>query len=219
MSLTLYRIFSEEDALKLRDAALAMEWRPAHARTEYGSEHIKRNLELVIKPEIAPLVGTLQKAIFYNQAFQEEHFPYKILPPIVNRYNVDSPEFKRHGDSALLAGEIRTDISCTLFLTPPDQYEGGVLTTEGGLRVKGEAGTAVVYDGGQPHWVTPVTSGERICAVTWIQSYIRDPQKRRMLAEMRRIIDNLGKHREDWEDEYTSLGIVQSNLIRMWMEQ
>ena len=210
---------SEEDAKILRDTALKMEWRSGRARTEYGDKHIKKNQELVIVPEYAPMAKQLQDALRYNEAIFEEFMPYKIMPPIINRYNTDSPFFGRHGDSALVGdGQVRSDVSCTIFLTSPENYEGGELIIKDKYSVKGPAGTAFVYDGGQPHWVTPVTRGERVSAVTWMQSYIRSPQRRQLMSELTQVLKNLEKQREDWDAEYTSLGLVKSNLLRMWME-
>lgn len=219
MALVLYRVLSEDDALALRDAALKMEWRFGRARTEYGDKHIKKNQELVIVPEYAPMAQKLQDSLRYNESIFETYMPYKIMPPIINRYNVESPFFGRHGDSALVAdGTVRSDLSCTIFLTPPEEYEGGELVVEDKFKVKGPVGTAVIYDGGQPHWVSPVTSGDRVSAVTWMQSYIRDPRQRQILSEMTQVLKNMEQRREDWDDEYTSLGLIKSNLLRMWME-
>ena len=110
-------------------------------------------------------------------------------------------------------GSTRTDLSCTVFLSDPNSYEGGELVVNGEA-VKGRAGEAIVYDCGSIHEVAEVTEGERICAVTWIQSRIRDMSKRKLVSEYRRFVEQL----KGQPEMYLEAGRFNSALLRMWSE-
>jgi PKHD-type hydroxylase len=150
--------------------------------------------------------------------------PLRVFPPLFNRYG-HGQSFGTHVDNAIrqAAGtphRIRTDLSATLFLTAPDEYEGGVLTIEdrfGVQSVKLPAGHMVLYPASSLHHVTPVTGGERIAAFFWIQSMIRDDGKRTLLFDLDNAIQSLGR------DVPGHAGVIQltgvyHNLIRRWAE-
>jgi PKHD-type hydroxylase len=110
--------------------------------------------------------------------------------------------------------KIRTDLACTLFLN--DDYDGGELCANG-LSVKGEPGTCVVYECWRPHWVNPVTRGERICAITWMQSAIRDATQREVLNLFQSVLKEVDRTSNEARF-YPRLSALYGKLIRMWME-
>ena len=223
MSFNTYQLLTEESALEVLVKISDMEWHQGKARTEMATGTIKQNLELKATDDLhaKQLLTGIQRVLVDNDEIRRELLLKQTLTPKFNRYTVDSPEYKRHGDSAVMGGRVRTDLSCTIFLTPTSEYDGGVLCIEDGfggkVEIRGEPGSCVVYDGGNPHWVTPVTRGERICAVTWIESHVRDSNQREIITSLNRVLRKMEPDSK-WGEEYTSLGIISGKLMRMWME-
>lgn len=148
-------------------------------------------------------------------------FLHKGKLPQFNKYT-GGGAYHRHSDSAFIGSpEIRTDLSLTIFLNDPSEYDGGELTLEqpsGEVRrIKEEKGTLVCYPSGVLHYVTPVTRGARIAAITWLQSYIRSPQQRELLASLVALSSRI-KASEGMSQTYTELISIQNNLLRMWSE-
>jgi PKHD-type hydroxylase len=129
-------------------------------------------------------------------------------------------KYGAHADAAYIelpGGSLRSDISCTVFLNDPDSYEGGGLKVRLGdkdLLFKLQPGEAILYPSDSLHQVEPVTKGERLVAVTFIQSRIADPFKRYMLFELNEIAALEGLKMEN--DNFQRLQVVQQNLLRMW---
>ena len=119
------------------------------------------------------------------------------------------------------APEIRSDMSVTIFLSDPGEYDGGELTLEypsGEVRrVKEAKGTLVCYPSGVLHYVTPVTRGTRHAAVTWLHSFIRTPQQRDLLASVVTLSERM-REQEGLSENYMELVSIQNNLLRMWSE-
>ncbi len=135
--------------------------------------------------------------------------------------------YNKHTDAPFMH-ETRTDLACTMFLTDPDSYEGGELCIEQPngaiIKHKGKKGDCIIYDCGAPHWVTPVTKGERICGIAWIQSNVRDPRKREVLHDMYTMCNEM-EPLVDYKDEeckyrkwFVYLGKTHGNLMRFWVE-
>jgi PKHD-type hydroxylase len=143
----------------------------------------------------------------------EDNFVSEMLVPKFNRYGVGDA-YRSHADAGFMGKRLRTDLACTLFLN--DDYEGGELCANG-FEVKGEPGVAVVYECWRPHEVRPVTRGERICAITWMQSYIRDSSQREVLGYMRSVMAGINRQTDE-ERHWAPLTAVYGKLIRMWME-
>lgn len=141
-------------------------------------------------------------------------FPKVVLPMRFNRYRIGA-HYSAHADSPfmdLASGmRVRTDLSCTLFLT--DDYEGGELCFNG-LQFKGKVGQAIVYPADTIHQVMPVTRGERICAITWIESEVKDREQREALDVLRRTIGEL----KEFSPIQTELAAVYGRLLRKWLE-
>lgn len=187
-----------------------------------AARRVKNNQELGLDPErLGLLIRILMSAMGHNPAFQFGALPRKVSDPIFARYQAGMTYGDHVDDPIMGAGpRFRTDVSMTVFLCNPQTYEGGELvvrTSFGEKRVKLNAGDAVVYPSSSIHRVAEVTRGERLVALFWIQSYVRDPAQRELLYE-------LGLAREyllDVEPEAPATQYVDrsyANLMRMWCE-
>lgn len=160
-------------------------------------------------------------ALNRNPAFRRLALPKRIARPLISRYGAGM-SYGLHVDDAMMAGgELRSDISLTVFLNDPDQYEGGELVIHGGgsggTMVKGDAGSAVIYPANTLHRVADVTSGERRVAVAWCQSLVRGAEQRAILADMAKVRDLLFSTAPDAE-ETDAAARSYSNLLRLWAE-
>ncbi|MDN5862251.1 MAG: Fe2+-dependent dioxygenase [Salinisphaera sp.] len=188
----------------------------------YRAGRVKANLQLrKDAPETNELGRLVIEALQRSKSFNELALPYKVARPLFSRY-LPGMEYGFHVDSAVMKKPepLRTDISVTVFLNDPADYQGGELVIQnpyGEQRAKLNAGDAVLYPTSALHRVAPVTEGQRLVAVTWLQSYIRDPARREILADLNRITRALHHHAPD--DVGADLaGKVHSNLYRMWCE-
>lgn len=155
-----------------------------------------------------------------NAAFQRAAMPRTIQKPLFSRYR-EGMEYGLHVDDATMGPDaMRTDVSVTVFLSQPWDYEGGELEIHspfGIEQVKYPAGAAVVYPSSTLHRVLPVTKGERLAAVTWVQSKIRDAGRREMIGDLDRVRRRLTEI--DPESEETDLAFkCHANLLRLWIE-
>jgi PKHD-type hydroxylase len=161
----------------------------------------------------------LLEAFYRSPEFAEFAFPQMIAPPMITRYR-PGMKYGAHADAAYIelpGASLRSDISCTIFLNDPDTYEGGALNIRLGdsnLTFKLQPGEAIIYPSDSLHQVEPVTKGERLVAITFIQSRIADPFKRYMLFELNEIAALEGEAMDN--DNFQRLQLVQQNLLRMW---
>ena len=169
----------------------------------------------------ALILGALQRdALFFSAAL-----PRRIFNPLFNRYGGDTNAFGPHVDGAVLhsasSGEwVRTDISCTVFLSDPTSYDGGELQIEdtyGMHSIKLNAGDLVIYPATSLHQVTPITRGVRVASFFWIQSLIRDDAQRAMLFDLDNAIQTLNQTDADATARRTLIGVYH-NLMRQWSE-
>ena len=167
------------------------------------------------------LDGIILEALRENAEFQQVAVPRSLRNPLISRYK-PGMQYGLHVDNALMGGarKERSDLSVTVFLNDPSEYRGGELTISnhwGAQEIKLPAGEAVVYPSSTLHRVNPVTEGERIAAVTWVQSYVRSAEHREVLYDLKRIVDKLTKSAP--EDPETDLAHkTYSNLLRMWSD-
>lgn len=213
----MHSLLSQEAAARVVAALQSIPWTVGRARTKELTGTVKRNEEiLATTPAAKELLTAIGQKLRAHPGIQLEALPKAVHMPKFNRHR-DGGEYRKHTDAPWM-GEVRTDLSCTLFLSDPSTYDGGELCIEapGGLqRIKGQAGECFIYDCGSPHWVEPVTRGERICAVTWIQSRIRDKEQRRMLTDFRK---DLAEVESVNPDLFLRFGKHYSALMRRWME-
>jgi PKHD-type hydroxylase len=161
----------------------------------------------------------LMRAFGRSEEFRECAFPVMIAPPLITRYH-PGMQYGLHGDAAFIqlpGATIRSDLSCTIFLNDPDSYEGGSLRIRLGdsdLRFKLKAGEAIVYPSDTLHEVEPVTKGERLVAITFIQSRVPDPTRRNLLFELNEVAALEGLKME--QESFSRLQLIQANLLRLW---
>ena len=219
-------------AVLTRDQVAAMRaqldqsgWVDGRATVGQQGAQVKRNRQL---PEAAPLARELGQvvlaALAANPLFFAAALPLRIVPPLFNRYGVGEA-YGAHVDGAVRqvpgsALPLRTDVSATLFLSQPDEYEGGelvVIDMYGAHEVKLAAGDMIVYPSSSVHKVEPVTRGERICSFFWVQSMVRDDARRAMLLELDQTIQRLRARLGDCDDT-VALTSHYHNLLRQWAE-
>lgn len=215
------------------DAALVQRFRTALANAEWIdgvvtagslSRAVKHNQQL---DEAAPLAISLGNDILrrlgHHPGFLSAALPERIYPPKFNRY-ADGGEYGTHVDGAIMRiaaadQTLRSDLSATLFLTDPEDYEGGELQIEtpfGAQSVKLPAGSMVLYPSSSLHRVTPVTRGARVCAFFWIQSMVRDESARTLLYDLDRSIQSLSARTAPDDHDIVALTGVYHNLLRRW---
>ena len=164
----------------------------------------------------------LQAALVRSEELMNFAFPVKIAPPLITRYQ-PAMKYGFHTDVAFMqvpTGGLRSDLSCTIFISEPESYEGGSLHIQLGdaeLRFKLKPGEAIVYPSDTFHEVEPVTKGERLVAVTFIQSRIPDPFRRNLLFNLNEVaaLEGLNMSHEN----FSRLQLVQAQLLRYWGEQ
>lgn len=183
-----------------------------------AARQVKSNEQLASGAEIDTVRRIVGKALHGHQLYTAFAQPKAITRMLVSRYT-QGMEYGTHVDDALMGGR-RTDLSFTLFLTPPQDYEGGELIIEdmgGENAVKLDAGNAVIYPTGALHRVAPVISGQRLAVVGWIRSLVRRADQREILFDLdvtsRAIFERDGK-----TPVYDTLAKTRSNLLRMWAE-
>lgn len=189
----------------------------------FAASRVKRNEEMRQEPERMQLLARiLMASLGHNERFRFAVLPHRVADPIFARYR-PGMTYGDHVDDPIMGSSgprFRSDVSMTLFLSEPDAYEGGDLemrTSFGDQRVKLPAGDAVVYPSSSLHQVAEVTAGERLVALTWIQSYVRDPAQRELLFELNQAREVLLK--EAPEAEHTALvDRSYANLVRMWSD-
>jgi PKHD-type hydroxylase len=168
------------------------------------------------------LGGLNRHAVFFSAAL-----PKRVFPPLFNRYGGASNAFGDHVDNAIrfLPGgqgdRIRTDVSCTLFLANPDEYDGGELTVEdtfGPQRIKLPAGDMVLYPGTSVHRVEPVTRGHRVASFFWLESMVRSDEQRRLLFDMDSHLMRLRTAVGETDPAVIGLTGTYHNLLRLWAD-
>jgi PKHD-type hydroxylase len=163
----------------------------------------------------------LKQALARSSEFLEFAFPVALAPPMMTRYK-PGMKYGAHADAAFIqlpGATIRSDLSCTIFLNDPKDYEGGELQLRLGdaeLRFKLKPGQAIVYPSDALHQVVPVTKGERLVAITFIQSRIQDPFRRNMLYELNEVAALEGLKMDP--ENFGRLQLIQQNLLRYWSD-
>ena len=205
---------------KIRQAIGEAAFKDGKLTAGYRAKRVKNNLQLDKDAPGAQEVKNLVLAgLKRNKAFQIAALPRTIRPPLISRYQ-EGMNYGRHVDDALMPGEpkVRSDLSITVFLSSPEDYDGGELVMDspfGRQEVKLPAGAAVVYPSSTLHRVAPVTRGERLAAVTWARSYVRDAAQRELLHDLHAVQKKMAAAMPD-EPETDLAFKTYSNLLRMW---
>ncbi|PPD41280.1 MAG: Fe2+-dependent dioxygenase [Methylobacter sp.] len=219
-------LLSPQALQQCRDVLADAQWTDGRVTAGTQSAQVKNNWQL---PEQSPhcqaLRPVIADALNQNPLFLSAALPKRIFPPLFNRYEGMHNTFGNHIDNAIrycpVTGQrIRTDLSATVFLSDPDSYGGGELVIEdtyGQHAVKLAAGDMVLYPGSSLHRVEPVTSGVRMAAFFWIESLVRETERRRLLFEMDMAIVELRSTQGDCPPAINLTGCYH-NLLRMWAE-
>ncbi|MDN3918919.1 Fe2+-dependent dioxygenase [Roseateles violae] len=226
MLLKIANVLSPQALQEARELLARARWQDGRATAGAQAATVKNNEQLPAGSEEArALQALVLQALEKHPLFFSATLPKRVLPPLFNRYAGASNHYGRHVDQAVryLPGgtqRVRTDISCTLFLSDPGEYEGGELViadTYGEQRIKFEAGDLVLYPGTSVHSVEPVTRGERLASFFWIESMVRSSEQRRLLYEMDMSLMQLrAAHGES--DAVVQLTGSYHNLLRMWAD-
>jgi PKHD-type hydroxylase len=220
MFLELDGVLNRDEIARLR--AIAAASRFVDGRISNPHSEVKKNLQIdptdARTEEASKLMAA---ALFRVEDFRNFAFPRIMAPPLLAKYS-PGMHYGAHSDAAFLplgARPLRSDLSCTLFIGEPDGYEGGALSIRLGAKTvefKGQAGSAVVYPSNTLHEVMPVTGGERLVGLTFIESMIPDGVNRELLYQLNEVAALEGL-KMSW-DNRTRLEYVRNNLRRMWGE-
>jgi len=200
-------------------------WEDGRVTAGHQSARAKENEQLPQESETARALGDIVLgALTRNLVFISAALPHRVFPPLFNRYGAGMG-FGGHVDNAIRSVpgtnvRVRTDLSATLFLSEPSEYDGGELVVEdtyGEHSVKLPAGDLVLYPATSLHRVAPVTRGARVASFFWIQSMVRDDGERTLLFEIDRAIAELGPAAQE-NPAVTRLTGVYHNLVRKWGE-
>ena len=220
------QVLTAEELAHARVELARAPWRDGRATAGPQALQVKNNEQLSQdSSESQRLQALVLQAINRHPVFFSAALPKKIFNPLFNRYGGETGHYGQHIDAAIMHSRnpsqyVRSDVSCTLFLADPDEYEGGELTihdTFGAQKVKLPAGDMVLYPSSSLHEVVPVTQGYRIASFFWIESMVRSDEQRRLLYELDMNLLRLrNQHGENAET--TALTGTYHNLLRMWAD-
>lgn len=225
MILRIPQLLTAEETAHCRERLDKAAWIDGRVTAGFQSAKVKENLQLAEDSSEARELGALVlRAIERNPHFMSAALPRFIFPPLFNKYE-PGMSFGAHVDNALrqIPGtprRIRTDLSATLFLSAPEDYDGGELIVEGqssASTVKLSAGDVVLYAATSLHRVAPVTRGARLAAFFWIQSMVKEEAERSLLFDLDRSIGELSQVTPD-SPAIVRLTACYHNLVRKWGE-
>jgi PKHD-type hydroxylase len=226
MLVTIPDVLTPEELAYIRQVLENTQW--VDGRTTAGDQAalVKNNLQVPPDSDAARELGQIvMRALGRNPTFSSAALPLHVLPPMFNRYD-EGMTFGAHVDGSIrvvpgTGMRLRTDVSSTLFLTPPEDYDGGELVvhdTYGSHHVKLPAGHMVVYPATSMHSVTPVTRGSRWGSFFWTQSMVKDDWRRTMLYDLDQSIISIRSRLPDDDPAVVGLTAHYHNLIRHWSE-
>jgi PKHD-type hydroxylase len=230
MLITIANVLTAEQVAAARAKLAAAEWTDGRVTAGYQAQEVKRNAQIPEGSPVAREIGDMVLAgLARSPLFMSAALPLRVFPPMFNSYS-GGQTFGTHVDTAIrqlatTGQRIRTDLSATLFLTPPEDYDGGELIVEdtyGSKSVKLPAGHLVLYPATSLHRVEPVTRGARVSSFFWMQSMIRQDAQRTLLFDLDQAIQRLAgsgvAKEEDVKASSVQLTGVYHNLLRQWAE-
>jgi PKHD-type hydroxylase len=218
-------VLTQQQVLDFRKQLDATNWVDGKITAGFQSAQVKQNMQLPESHPVAMSLGhRILEALGNNPLFFAAALPARIFPPLFNRYD-GGHSFGNHVDNSIrriaATGEqIRTDLSCTLFLSSPEEYDGGELIIEdtyGTQSIKLPAGHMVLYPSTSLHRVQPVTRGSRVSSFFWLQSMVRHDAHRSLLLNLDVAIQKVGRDMEN-HPSLVELTAVYHNLLREWAE-
>lgn len=219
-------VLTAEQVAQARRLLDGADWVDGRVTAGHQSAQAKDNVQIPEGHPAAREVGeTIIKALQQNPLFITAALPLQVFPPLFNRYS-GGQSFGNHVDNAIrtvtgTSHRIRTDLSATLFLSQPDEYDGGELIVEdtyGVHSVKLPAGSMVLYPSTSLHHVRPVTRGARVCSFFWLQSMVRDDGERTLLFDLDAAIRSLSQLSATPHPAAVQLTGVYHNLLRKWAD-
>lgn len=217
-------LLTQTQVHEIRAMIDAAPWIDGNETAGVQSAAVKHNAQLPVNSEAGRLAGNvILNALFANPLFLSAALPAYVMPPLFNRY-AGGQDFGSHVDNAIRFVEgrrMRSDLSATVFLTDPQDYDGGELTIEtayGAQSVKLPAGHMVLYPATSLHLVTPVSCGARVSSFFWIQSMIRNEDVRTILFDLDQTIQELSSERGVKDEACIRLTGIYHNLVRKWAE-
>ena len=223
MLLAIPDLLTPAEARAARAELEAADWQDGRATAGHRAQQVKDNRQLAPDHPLARRWGDLiLDRLARTPLFVAAALPLRVLPPRFNRYE-GGGQYGNHVDNAIFPipgspERVRSDVSSTLFLSDPDEYDGGALVIEdtfGAHEVKLPAGHLIVYPGTSLHRVTPVTRGARYAAFFWTQSLVAATEQRRLLFELDGAIQRLAGDHPD-HASVDALTNVYHNLLRQW---
>jgi PKHD-type hydroxylase len=224
--ITIANVLRPEQVAEARRLLDAAEWVDGRVTAGHQSAMAKNNMQV---PETSPVAqqvgGMILDALGQNPLFISAALPMKVFPPLFNSYTGGQNSFGTHVDNAIRhvkgsSHRVRSDLSATLFLTPPEEYEGGELVIEdtyGMHSVKLAVGHMVLYPSSSLHRVEPVTRGNRVSSFFWIQSMVRQDAQRTLLYDLDRVAQRVNRDTPQSPSAVELTGIYH-NLLRQWAE-
>jgi PKHD-type hydroxylase len=223
MLLIIPQVLTAAQVAECRHSLDEAQWSDGKATAGYLSSAVKDNVQLPEgHPATRKLGGTILDALDANQLFISAALPLKLVPPLFNRY-AGGQSYGGHIDGAVrpvfgTPHRVRTDLSATLFLAEPAEYDGGELVIEDiGQRIKLPAGDMVLYSGTSVHRVEPVTRGARLAAFFWVQSMVREDARRDVLFQIDTALQELGRDVANHRS-LVKLAGAYHNLLRLWSD-
>ncbi len=225
MLLEIADLLNTDELRRVRALLGEGEWVDGRETAGVQAARVKYNEQLAPRCAAARALQEIVLAALGRHAgFFSAVLPKRVLPPFFNRYRGDGSHYGNHVDQAVRFApdgtRVRCDVSCTVFLSDPAEYDGGELVVEtdtGTRRLKLPAGAAVVYPSGSVHRVEPVTRGARLASFFWIESMVRSPEQRRLLHDLDRTLIAL-RERDPASPESVALTGTYHNLLRMWAD-
>ena len=223
MLVTIPEVLNKEDISVIQDLMATANFREGTASAGSEAKRVKNNHEMFISEiEVQRLNNLVMGKLVQNPTYIAAAFAKKIAAPFYAKYT-EGMFYGNHVDDPVMGPpnqRYRTDISITIFLNEPEDYDGGELTIQtafGDQQVKLPAGDAVLYPSSSIHRVAEVTRGERLVAVSWIQSVIKEPERRALLHDMNQARETL---LQEQPDAAVTAQVNHSyiNLVRMWSE-
>ena len=213
-------ILSAEEVEACRQIAASANF--VHGKISNPHNQAKQNEQLHEQAAYQRSAKIVFDALSRNEEFREFAFPVQIAPPLLTRYK-PGMHYGAHADAAYLTlpqGTVRSDLSCTVFLNEPEDFEGGALhirLSDASIRFKLKPGQAIIYPSDTLHEVEAVTSGERLVAITFIQSRVKDPFQRQLLFDLNEVAALEGTKMS--QENFSRIQLIQQNLLRYWGEQ
>jgi PKHD-type hydroxylase len=222
MLLTIPDVLTKDELAQVRVQLKDVKFDDGKATAGPAVRDVKYNLQSVANDkameEPRRLLGA---ALLKNELLSQYSLPRRLLPPMFNRYD-GGMEYGGHVDNAIMGGgdPMRADLSITVFLTDPADYDGGelVVNADGAAQaIKLPAGSAIVYPANSIHKVNKVTRGSRLAGVTWVQSFVRDEAQRDMLFELMQLA-RWSRQIAAGSPEAMKISKIRTNLMRLWAE-